>query len=71
MTMTIEQVGDVYLIKDDAAYVGGKFETSEAAQAAINSLPAYLFETVWISVIGDGRNVITEDDITSFISDGS
>lgn len=69
--MEIVQLGDVYLVKDGSEYIGGKFVSAAAAQAAIDSLPAFQFEAVWIFVIGDGRNTITEDDIALFISDGS
>lgn len=66
--MEIVQLGDVYLVKNGSEYIGGKFGSVTAAQAAIDSLPVFQFEAVWIYVIGNDRNVITEDDIARFIA---
>ncbi|WP_313689493.1 hypothetical protein [Pantoea sp.] len=66
--MEIIQVESFFILKDGSQYIGGKYDSVATAQLAIDSLPYYLFDTVWIFVIGDNRQVITTEDVSRFIS---
>lgn len=65
--MEILKVGDYYCVKNGASFVGGKFDSQEAAQMAVDNLPVDFFESVWIYSLSNGQSSITMSDVNAML----
>lgn len=65
--MEILKVGDYYCVKNGASFVGGKFDSQEAAQMAVDNLPVDLFESVWIYALSNVQDSITVEDVNALL----
>ncbi|MDS0453230.1 hypothetical protein [Klebsiella quasipneumoniae] len=65
--MEILKVGDYYCVKNGEAFVGGKFDSEDTAQLAVDNLPVYLFESVWIYALSNGQACIAVEDVNALL----